>query len=755
MEKPPEHRLTPLLGRLALFLAVLGITLRWAAAAGAGTGLDLFIHLLFWIAPALWAAGRALAGGATVRGTGAWLALAAFAAATLASCLRASYLLAALNQAMAVLSFALLFVLVPNLLGARGLLTLLVPTALALGACSILQYFTFPRLAAEHDPAVFGPMTVELERRIRTREVFATFTGPNQFAGFLALAIPIVAGVLLDAGRPKVRAALAGGLALCGLALAWTGSLGGWVALGAGAAAFAALALTRRRGRKAAVLAGAAVALAGSALLLGPLLPALAARSHSLHVRSVYWKAALAVAAEAPLLGVGPGNLQEHYFRVKSDVQQESVHAHHDYLQLLAETGALGLLAFLAFLVLALRPAFARQGSPVRDPGEPLPFLVPAAAAAAFILAWPLGLLPPEGALLALAAWTAGYAAVRKAGTPGPWTRIGTAAGLTALLVHMTVDFDLAVPGLALALFLALALAADGREVRLSRRACWGAAGALLAVGLPLFAFDAVSVLPAEGEIEQAQRHLHELEDGARRGRSQTLLISDAQRLSDAARRRNPLSPEGHRLHARAKFHEWRLRSRPLPPDESAFLELQRVEAEILEALEAVVRLRPLHSPAWKEKGQAHWGFHRFYRDLGARRPDRKGLAEAQARPHLEQALRCQREAARLYPTYAPNRYELARMLDAAGAGDEALPHYREALRLSALAGKEVEDLDRLKLNAAQQARCLWRDGRRFDARDVLEKAIRQARVRRADLEDEDDERMGPVIRDAQKTIFR
>jgi tetratricopeptide (TPR) repeat protein len=748
MESPPERRLTLLLDRLALLLAVLAITLRWAAGRSAGTGVDLFIHALFWIAAGLWAAGRGLAGGGLLRVTGAWSPAAAFSILCLASCLRASYALAALAHAVAVLSFALLLPLTSGVLGARRLLLLLVPTSLALAAYALLQYlYYFPQLPAAPD--------VELARRIAAREVSATFVGPNQFAGFLAFAIPILAGVLLDAGRPRVRVFMAGGLAGCALALAWTGSLGGGVALGAGAAAFAALAATRSRGRKAVVLAGAAAAAAGFALLLGPLLPKLAEKSHSLHVRSVYWKAAFAIAGEAPLRGVGLDNFEEHFYRVKSEVQQESGYAHNDYLQILAETGAPGLLAFLALLALGLRPALVRERAPAPEPPEP-EFLVAGAAAAAFVLALLLGLLPDLLALLVcLGAWLAGYLALRREEAPGPWTRIGTAAGLTALLVHLTVDFDFYEPGLAMTLFLGIALAAalrgGGREIRGGRGAFWGAAAALLAVALPLFALAALRALPADGEIEEAERALGEL---GREG-SPTALISDAQRLAEAARRHNPLEPDGPRLLARAKFQEWHLRRRPLPADESAFLELQRLEGEILEALQEVILLRRHHSPAWEEKARAHWGFHRFYRDLGSKRPDRKGLAELQARPHLEQALRHQREAFRLYPTYARNAYQLARILDASGRTDEALPHYRRALGLSELAGREMENLDRLKLNAAQRARAFWRLDRRFDARDVLESAIRHARVSRAELEDEDDELMGPVIRDAQRTILR
>src|SRR6185503_19395221 len=175
-----------------------------------------------------------------------------------------------------------------------------------------------------------------------------TFLGPNQFAGFLVLLLPLAVGSMIDARRYYLR----GAAILLGLvSLALTGSLGGWVALGCGAVTMAGLALTRTRGRTIAVAAGGgAVALAVLLLLATPLLSATAKRSHSMHVRAVYWRATGPMVSSAPLLGVGLDNWQEHYFHSKSDVQQEAMKAHNDYLQILAETGVLGFLAFAAIL---------------------------------------------------------------------------------------------------------------------------------------------------------------------------------------------------------------------------------------------------------------------------------------------------------------------------------------------------------------------------------------------------------------------
>src|SRR5689334_13187345 len=100
-----DARWTAIFDRIALFLTLLGFLLReWTPGASAGTGLNLFIHLLFWVALTLWFAGRATADGAEYRFTGFEFAFLAFAVVALITVQRASFRLAALDQAFTWLS---------------------------------------------------------------------------------------------------------------------------------------------------------------------------------------------------------------------------------------------------------------------------------------------------------------------------------------------------------------------------------------------------------------------------------------------------------------------------------------------------------------------------------------------------------------------------------------------------------------------------------------------------------------------------
>lgn len=95
--------------------------------------------------------------------------------------------------------------------------------------------------------------------------------------------------------------------------------------------------------------------------------------------RPVLWKAALAIAAEHPALGVGPDNFRLVYGRALGLASWDTrVHANNMYLETLAGSGALGLAAFL-WLMAAVGRETGRRWSRLRPEDRPL--LAGAAAA--------------------------------------------------------------------------------------------------------------------------------------------------------------------------------------------------------------------------------------------------------------------------------------------------------------------------------------------------------------------------------------
>lgn len=207
-----------------------------------------------------------------------------------------------------------------------------------------------------------------------------TFAQPNPFAGYLGLVLPVALSLALADLGTLLRApaqgrswiwplywAGAAALIAAGLFASW--SRGGW--LGATVAALVVIVL---RSRKAAVLAGAALVVILAGALLGSISPQAVPEPIRARVaeipayfgagdplnqevnddnfavveRVAHWVAALRMFEQAPWLGVGPGNYTVVYPEVRLPRWEEALgHAHNIYLNVLGETGVVGLAAFL------------------------------------------------------------------------------------------------------------------------------------------------------------------------------------------------------------------------------------------------------------------------------------------------------------------------------------------------------------------------------------------------------------------------
>lgn len=211
----------------------------------------------------------------------------------------------------------------------------------------------------------------------RFMRAYGTFEQPNPYAGYLGLTIPlaaglVVAGIVPMGGRVRglwlVWAGGSGALMLAALIMSW--SRGAWLGLAA-AVALMAVAIVARSGR-AAVLGGlvlvilAYVSLAGGFALLPPTIvqrfgdfvPYLGMAdvrgmeitdaNFAVLERMAHWQSALTMWNDHPWLGVGIGNYEPLY----SDYALPSWplplgHAHNYYLNIAAETGFIGLAAYL------------------------------------------------------------------------------------------------------------------------------------------------------------------------------------------------------------------------------------------------------------------------------------------------------------------------------------------------------------------------------------------------------------------------
>lgn len=202
----------------------------------------------------------------------------------------------------------------------------------------------------------------DLVAMVSQGRVFGTFLNVNAFAAYLAMTLPIGGYLLVRAERIRSQL-LAAGLLLCiVMALAMTGSKGGWGAAIAALAATGAL-LARGGGAGRLIRRVGLVALTGLLLVgfvwstqpgqienpMERLFSVTMGLKQSAEGRWSYWRGAAELVEAHPLLGVGPGAFGAAFQQVQQDGHYAR-YAHNLYLQLASETGLAGLAAFLALI---------------------------------------------------------------------------------------------------------------------------------------------------------------------------------------------------------------------------------------------------------------------------------------------------------------------------------------------------------------------------------------------------------------------
>jgi len=183
----------------------------------------------------------------------------------------------------------------------------------------------------------------------------------NDFAFFLVAAVPL-ALALRSYGRRRLWTACA----LVSLA-AIAGSLSRGAALGLAVVTVWAVLGGHIKARTAAWSAAFVVV---ALVLVALLVPALVTEkveaknkvaATNVDERKIRWLVTAEMAADYPVLGIGPGGFRTHYDRYVGDRDPNPIHelkvAHQMYLEVAAELGLLGLVAFLAIGVAGWRAA--------------------------------------------------------------------------------------------------------------------------------------------------------------------------------------------------------------------------------------------------------------------------------------------------------------------------------------------------------------------------------------------------------------
>lgn len=224
------------------------------------------------------------------------------------------------------------------------------------------------------------------------RRSFATFGNPNFLAGFLVLALPVVAGLAVQSGSGRITAVLWVIAAAVAATLLLTFTRSAWFALGIqGALAVMALATKRIRLEpfaRRALLAVVAVVIALGLLSIGrggeiDVVQRLrdVGQSSSFNERVLGWEAATHAAAARPLLGYGPGTFLPAFRLHRSEAYATAFgaeamvnNAHNWPLQIAATLGIPAAIVLVAAIALALwssgRVVWGSRTSDPNDSGQ-------------------------------------------------------------------------------------------------------------------------------------------------------------------------------------------------------------------------------------------------------------------------------------------------------------------------------------------------------------------------------------------------
>ena len=229
--------------------------------------------------------------------------------------------------------------------------------------------------------------------------VMGTLVYPNALAGLVLLLLPVSLVLAFNSKtwlRPPLPAIVTAlTLLLGGSAFFWTGSKLGWLmAMAMGGACLFRLPWPTRLKWGGLI----AVFVIGMAVFTVRFHGYFAAGAASVGARFDYWRAAVAITFQHPLLGTGPGTFQRPYGLLKSPESEMARLAHNDYLEQFSDSGIIGGTLYGAWMALSL-VAIGRRIWRSSDPASFAIFLG--------LLGWSLQEMGEFGLYVPALAWTA------------------------------------------------------------------------------------------------------------------------------------------------------------------------------------------------------------------------------------------------------------------------------------------------------------------------------------------------------------
>lgn len=194
--------------------------------------------------------------------------------------------------------------------------------------------------------------TPALKEKMESDRIFSTFVNPNALGGFVASAVFMAAAWAVSFGKKRCWTVFAATLLAAGLLYClWKSqSKGAYLSL------FLALGMVFMglssswcwKKQIGGVVLCCALAVGGFALGYGR--SGMEKGFKTWEARQSYWRAALHIGADHPLVGSGPGTFARMYPKYKRDADEATKLVHNNYLQMGSDSGFLGFLSFLIWL---------------------------------------------------------------------------------------------------------------------------------------------------------------------------------------------------------------------------------------------------------------------------------------------------------------------------------------------------------------------------------------------------------------------
>jgi len=242
----------------------------------------------------------------------------------------------------------------------RGLLVGLACGGLLISTFAFLQFFAiFPSLAGMPRDTLIDRAIQDVATR---RRVLGAFALPNFLAGYSIMLAPLTASALTEASGTRWRQTfLAVSLLAIGLATVLTQSLGALLAFFVACGVVMAQWRAQRRSLWVTWLF-VGLALMVGLLITRPMLRQFGHLDNPMRNRLTYWQVTATIIREHPIRGVGLGQFRDWYDARHPPGSPRVVHAHNSYLEVWAEMGLFGLLAWLWVVWEVLR--MAARGAP-------------------------------------------------------------------------------------------------------------------------------------------------------------------------------------------------------------------------------------------------------------------------------------------------------------------------------------------------------------------------------------------------------